>query len=178
MRKIILIGGDLASGKSTYSSFLAKELNLTLLNKDRLKEIAGDIFFASNREENKKLSVLAFDYIKYFIETSTCNLIIESNFKDYEMKELKKILKNDDVLSLRFTGNNDLLHKRFLERLNNNRHYVHKSQDFSKLEDFVATLDELRKVQYIGKVINIQVDDNYLTDNKELLLEIKDFLAK
>ena len=39
MRKIILIGGDLASGKSTYSKFLAKKFGLSLINKDTLKAI-------------------------------------------------------------------------------------------------------------------------------------------
>ena len=39
MRKVLLIGGDLASGKSTYSRFLSQQLNVTVINKDVVKEI-------------------------------------------------------------------------------------------------------------------------------------------
>ena len=39
MKKIILIGGVLASGKSTYADILKNKFNLTVVTKDRLKEI-------------------------------------------------------------------------------------------------------------------------------------------
>lgn len=178
MRKIILIGGDLASGKSTFSVFLAQKYHLTLLNKDRLKEIAGDVIHVNNREENKKLSVLSFEYIKYFIETSTCDLIVESNFKEYEMEELKKYLENNNIMSIRFTGDDDLLHNRFLKRLEGPRHYVHRSQDLSKKEDFLNVLNELRQVHYIGEVVDVFVKDGYDSFNDEVLLNKVDAFLK
>ena len=151
MRKIILIGGDLASGKSTYSTYLSRRFNLTSINKDTLKEIAGDVIHVETREENKKLSVLAFNYIKYFLTQEKGNLIIESNFKEHEIEEIKELTKNDAVLSIRLIGDYSFLHERFLSRLNNNRHYVHKSIDLSSLEDFKKVQDELRKVEYPSK---------------------------
>lgn len=178
MRKVILIGGDLASGKSTYSRFLSKKLGLTLLNKDVLKEILGDHFYAANREENKVLSVVAFELIKYFITSSTCDIIIESNFKEYEMQELKEMLKTDQVLSLKFSGDDKMLHQRFLKRLNNGRHYVHKSQDFTEIKPFIETLNELRRVKYIGRVIEVFADNNDLSQNEKLLMEIENFLRR
>ena len=54
MRKIILIGGDLASGKSTYSKFLAKKFGLSLINKDTLKEILEDVI--QSKEDISKLA--------------------------------------------------------------------------------------------------------------------------
>ena len=36
MRKIILIGGVLAAGKSTYANILKEKFNLTVITKDRL----------------------------------------------------------------------------------------------------------------------------------------------
>ena len=60
MRKIILIGGDLASGKSTYAKFLSKKFNITVISKDLLKEVLGDNIPTSNREENLKLSFISF----------------------------------------------------------------------------------------------------------------------
>ena len=55
MSKLILFGGDLASGKSTYSNIIGEKFNITVINKDRLKEILGDIFIAENREEASTL---------------------------------------------------------------------------------------------------------------------------
>ena len=178
MRKIILIGGDLASGKSTYSRYLSEKFNLTLINKDTLKEIIGDMYYASNREENKKLSRLSFEMIKYFIKSSKCDIIIESNYKEYEMEELKQFLSNNDILSLKFTGEDKLLHERFLRRLEN-RHYVHKAQDFTDLNDLIKTQEELRSVEYIGEVVGIDVTPYPdLTSNVKLVEKIEEFLKK
>ncbi|MDD6226506.1 MAG: hypothetical protein SPK92_02395 [Bacilli bacterium] len=177
MRKIILIGGDLASGKSTYSTYLSSRFNLTSINKDTLKEIAGDVIHVETREENKKLSVLAFNYIKYFLTQEKGNLIIESNFKEHEIEEIKELTKNDAVLSIRLIGDYSFLHERFLSRLNNNRHYVHKSIDLSSLEDFKKVQDELRKVEYPSKTITFEVSkDVFPQDDIYLNKEIENFL--
>lgn len=178
MRKIILIGGDLASGKSTYSRYLSDKFNLTVINKDILKEIIGDMYYASCREENIKLSRLSFEMIKYFIKVTKCDIIIESNFKDYEMEELKQFLPDNDILSLHFTGDDELLHDRFLKRLPS-RHYVHKAQDFTNIEDMIETQTELRSVKYIGEVIRVDVGRyNNLTDDVELTQKIEEFLKR
>ena len=62
MKKLILIGGVLAGGKSTFSHLVGERFGISVVNKDRLKEILGDNIHTSNREENKKLSVIAFEY--------------------------------------------------------------------------------------------------------------------
>ena len=178
MKKIILMGGDLASGKSTYSNIIGEKYNILVINKDNLKEILGDTIIVNNRQENKKLSVISFDLICYLIKKNKGNIVIESNFKPYEMDVLEKLFKeyDYDVLSLVFKGDNEVLHKRFLDRLNENRHYVHKSQDFTNIEDFIKTLDELRSVKYAGKVINVDSTNfNYQKDDK-LFKEIECFL--
>lgn len=179
MRKIILIGGDLASGKSTYSRFLSKKYNLSLINKDRLKEILGDHIETKNREENKNLSVTSFALIKYLIKNIKTDLIIESNFKPYEMEELKEFEKDNDILSLHFFGDNEILHDRFLKRLKEGRHHVHKSQDFSNINDFIPVLNELRNVSYIGEVIRVDATKTTdITKDFELLTKVEEFIQK
>lgn len=176
--KLILIGGDLAGGKSRFSNILGDKFNLLVINKDNLKEIAGDNFFAENREENKKLSKLSFDIMKYIIYKNKDALVLESNFKDYEMEELDSICKdlNYDVLSFVFKGDDKVLHERFLKRLNENRHYVHKSEDFSKLEDFSLMLEGLRKVKYIGKNIFVDCTNFKYQEDKRLFNVVAEFL--
>lgn len=180
MRKVILIGGVLASGKSTYAEILRKRFNLTVVTKDRLKEILGDTIYVKNREENKKLSLICFDLIKYLLEQNANDIVVECNFKDYELEELKPLLErlNYQVLTLVFDGDNDVLHSRFLARLNANRHYVHKSQDFTKVEDFIPVLDHLRNAPYFGEVIKVNSNDFAYQTDEGLFERVASFLEK
>ena len=178
MSKLILFGGDLASGKSTYSNIIGEKFNITVINKDRLKEILGDIFIAKNREENLKLSKASFEIMKYEIEKNKDILLLESNFKDYEMEEIYNLINiyNIEVLSFVFKGDNKILHERFMRRLNENRHYVHKAQDFTNIEDFIKTLDNLRKVKYPGIVIDIDSSNFDYQKDEKLLKIISNFI--
>jgi predicted kinase len=180
MKKLILIGGVLASGKSTYSMILKEKFKINVINKDRLKEILGDNIYVKTREENKKLSVICFDLMKYLLFANESVLVLECNFKNYELIELKKIVDklNYEVLSIVFDARNEILHERFLKRLNENRHYVHKSQDFTNIEDFIKTQDELRNAPYFGKIINVNCDDFSYQEDTTILNQINEFLNK
>ena len=180
MKKVILFGGVLAAGKSTFSNIIGDKYNILIINKDNLKEILGDNFFAKNREENKILSKASFQLIKYILYKEKNIVGFESNFKDYEMEELIKCFEenNVNVLSIVFDADDEILHERFLKRLNENRHYVHKSEDFSNINDFKIMLNGLRNVKYPGKVIKINCNDfSYQKDNL-LLKEIEEFIKE
>lgn len=180
MKKIILIGGVLAGGKSTFSHIIGERFGVSVVNKDRVKEILGDNIQTANREENKKLSVIAFELMSYLAEGEGDALILESNFKDYELKELKAKCDASgcDVLSLFLDGDDATLHSRFIKRLGENRHPVHKSQDFSRLEDFTDTLNELRRADYFGEIIRVDCTDFSYQSDEALLEKIKVFLNK
>lgn len=178
MKKLILLGGVLAGGKSTFSTILRERFGITVVNKDRLKEILGDNIITSNREENKKLSVISFEIMSYLLECGGDALVLESNFKDYELRELRARceLRGFDVLSVIFDADDEVLHKRFLKRLGENRHPVHKSQDFTDIRDFKPVLDELRSAEYFGRIIRVDCTDfSYQTD-EALYSLIEDFL--
>ena len=178
MKKLILIGGVLAGGKSTFSHIVGERFGITVINKDRLKEILGDNIPTANREENKKLSVISFELMMYIAASEGENLILESNFKDYELSKIGEITseKGIAVLSVFLDGDDATLHARFNKRLNENRHPVHKSQDFTRLEDFTLTLNELRRASYPGEVIRVDCTDfSYQTD-EALYERIKKFI--
>ena len=180
MKKLILIGGVLAGGKSTFSHLVGERFGITVINKDRLKEILGDNIPTANREENKKLSVISFELMMYLAGCEGDALILESNFKDYELAELSRLVSKHsiDVLSLFLDGDDRVLHARFNKRLGENRHPVHKSQDFTRIEDFTAVLDELRRAEYPGEVILVNCTDFSYQSDEDLLGKIKVFLNK
>ena len=51
MKKLILITGDLATGKSTLAKKLSQNLKILSFTKDVLKEVLSDVIGFSNRQE-------------------------------------------------------------------------------------------------------------------------------
>lgn len=178
MRKVILIGGDLASGKSTLSQLIAKRFNISTFNKDILKEIFAEDIITHNREENIKLSIASFKIFKYIISQGVSPLILESNFKKKEMEELIPLLKANDyeALSLKLHGDFEVEHKRFLERWNKNRNPIHKSVNLTNIEDFILVNTFYREAMYPGKVIEIDATSFDYQNDESLYCEVEKFL--
>ena len=182
MNKLLLIMGDLATGKSTFANILSKRYDVNLFYKDSIKEVLGDTIGFSNREENKKLSNASME-LMYFIFKEFGklgkNLILESNFHTVELERLHKIAyeNNYEVLTLVLRGDVEILHKRYINRMQNeNRHLVHLSTTIDVYEDFKKCTEYLRSAKILGKIININTDDfSYQTDN-EILNQVDDFM--
>ena len=155
MKKLLLIMGDLAAGKTTLANKLAKRYNIVAFNKDEFKEVIADTFSFSSREESRKISILAVDSMinifKHFCEVSK-PLILESNFHQDEINKIHQIAKENDyeVLTLLVHADINLLHKRFVNRADNeNRHPVHCSEVFKDFNDFKKYIEFQRTLLLI-----------------------------
>ncbi len=129
--KIILVGGYCATGKSTFSNRLSKELNVPCFHKDTIKETLGDSFGSASSEVFQKGSSAAFLLMYHITECilqSGNACILESNFKLFEIEKIKILAEkyNAECLLFRFTGNLDVLFDRYSKR-HNERHWIHKS---------------------------------------------------
>ena len=168
MKKLILITGDLATGKSTLAKKLSQSLNILHFTKDVLKEVLSDVIGFSNRQENKKLSIASVDIMKHiftqyaFLEQ---DLILEANFHKEEIIQLQDLAKQNgyEVLILYLQGEADYLFERFTNRIKNeNRHPTHCTSDIIEKENFTKYLnsnrEELKDFDY--KLIKIQ-GENY-----------------
>ena len=180
MRKLLILGGVLAAGKSTYSRLIGEKFGITVVNKDNLKEILGDTIRVDTREDNLKLSVVSFDLMSYLVAQNHGTLVLESNFKAHELALLKAQCERlgYKVLSIVFDGDDEVLHARFIRRLGENRHYVHKSQDFSRIEDFIKTLNTLRGLEYFGKIIKIDASSFEYQSDSSLFSKIESFIKE
>ena len=145
MNKLILIAGDLASGKSTIAEYLSKKHAIPTLIKDDMKEINCDVVGFSTREENLKLSLAAVQEMIYafrkFIVSKT-DIILEANFRKEELDQILKIAMNDkyEVFAFVFEGDIDILYKRFLDRLpsRNKAHTtLHLEESFEKFKNHI-----------------------------------------
>ena len=107
------------------------------------------------------------------------NLILEYNFHTEELERLHKIAFENkyEVLTLVLRGNVEILHKRYLNRMQNeNRHPVHLSTTLDVFNDFKDCTEYLRSEKILGDTIYINADDfSYQTD-KEILAKIDEFM--
>lgn len=184
MKKLLLVMGDLATGKSTFAGILSKRYDINVFYKDTIKEVLGDTIGFNNREENIKLSKATME-LMFFMFSEFAKLdkdiILEANFHEKELERLHKIAKDNkyEVLTIVLRGDVEILHKRYLNRIyNENRHPVHLSTTFDVFEDFKEYVLKCRKEKIIGKILEIDANDfSYQTDEK-VLKTLDDFINK
>jgi len=131
--KIILVGGYCATGKSVFSNKLSSLLNIPCFNKDVIKEVLGDGFGSENNMVELKGSAATFLVMLHIAEKilqahNIC--ILESNFKQTEMDQIKKLLDkyNCECLTFILKGDFKILFNRYMARdALEKRHWVHNT---------------------------------------------------
>ena len=172
MHNLILISGDLASGKSTLAASLSESLNVPFLTKDSLKEIACDAIGFTNREENRNLSISAVNSMIYVFEQAAKvgqDLILEANFRSDEMLKIKQLCDeySYNAVLINLTGDINLLYQRFLDRLPS-RHPAHTSMNLDySLDRFTSYIEQIRNEDMLFPVNQIdmsELDEDEVTE--------------
>ena len=182
MNKLLLITGDLATGKSTFANMLSKRYDINVFYKDSIKEVLGDSIGFSNRAENKKLSTVTVELmIHMFSEFAKLNkdIILEANFYTNELEKLHKIAfeNNYEVLTIVLRGDLEILHKRYLNRMyNENRHPVHLSATLDVFEDFKKYIECAREEKIFGNTLYVNADDFSYQSDVEVLEKLDEFM--
>jgi predicted kinase len=182
MAKLIIITGDPAAMKSTISKRLSADLNVACFNKDDIKEILGDMVGFSDRHENIRLSNATFAILKETVEqflSQNLSIIIESNFKPYELESLKELpeLKGHQALTIALSGSPEVLFKRYLER-EPSRHFVHKSVSFSSVESFARAMIDYQGSDFVGKVLKVDTTVFEEKSYQAILKSVRHFMAE
>lgn len=126
-KKIIVIEGYLATGKSTFALQLSKSLNIPYLIKDTFKIALCKNVSVTSRTERRVFSTVTFDGMMYVAERmleTSIPIILEGNFvpagvkKINEADAIKRLIDRYNYTSLdfKFMGDTRVLHQRFLER--------------------------------------------------------------
>ena len=172
MKKLLLVTGDLAAGKSTFSERLSSRYHIPVYHKDSIKEVLGDTIGFSSREDNLRLSSAAMQLMQFLFREQTklqADLILEANFRQHELDALCTLAASAGyaVLTLVFRGDDRILHQRYLHRIHSeNRHPVHLSTTFERFDDFCAYISAARSVVIPGNSLIVPADDfAYQTDD-------------
>ena len=182
MKKLLLITGDLAAGKSTFAKLLSKRYHIHVFFKDSIKEVLGDTIGFSNREENKRLSAAAMEMMVFLF--SECaqlgqSLILESNFHTAELERFQKLAQESqyETMTLELRGKVETLYHRYMNRMQNqNRHPVHLSTAIDVFENFRSCTEHLRSEPIPGRTMQINADDFAYQTDETLLSAIDAFM--
>lgn len=162
MNYAVLITGDLAAGKTSLARALGTEMKIPFFYKDRIKELLADRIGYKNREENKKLSVAAFDVLSFIagqMAQSRESFILESNFRQNELELLYELFEweNTCVVTVVLSAKLHTLYQRYCNRITNeNRHPAHLV--FASEEEFNDYMEKLRQCDYRGEVLKIDAE--------------------
>ena len=126
-KKIIIVEGYPASGKSTFTRELSKAIGVPYLMKDTFKIALCKNISVTSLEESRLYSSVTFDAMMYVVERlmeTGSSMIIEGNFvpagikKTDESQVIKTLISEYNYQSLvfKFTGDTQILHKRYIER--------------------------------------------------------------
>lgn len=126
-KKIIVVEGYLAAGKSAFALRLSKALHVPYLMKDTFKIALCRNISVAGRAESSMFSTVTFDGMLYvaerMLETGS-PIIMEGNFVPAGVKQvdeagaIRRLLEQYNCASLdfKFIGDPHVLHQRFLER--------------------------------------------------------------
>lgn len=184
MKKLLLLTGDLACGKTTFAKQLSKRYDTNLYCKDQIKELLGDTIGFSDREENLKLSKAAVELMTLiFAEFAGLgkNLILEANFRADELEKIHSIAAQHgySVLTLVFRADTKILHERFLFRIaNENRHPAHVIAALNDYNDFMGYIANARSEFIPGETLTVHADNFSYQTNEELLRKLDGFMGK
>ena len=175
-KKIIIIAGYLASGKSTFALKMSKKLNIPYFIKDTLKSAICTSIPIESRDESKRFSVATFDAILYITERlmeTGYPFIIEGNFETgagYKVNEahfLKALIEKYDYQSLTFVlhGDTRKLYERFYDREKQpERGQANQIHSELSYEDFDKWIKPLGDFTVGVKTIKIDTTDFELVD--------------
>lgn len=143
-KRIILVSGYAAGGKTVFSKRLSEALMLPVFNKDDMKAVLGNYIPLPTRAESKNLSNATVGVMLHIAENmmkTEKQFILESNFREDETEVLRRLLKKYDyeALSYVLVGDLRVLHKRFIERDN--------SPERDKANKLHGLLDEFDKFE-------------------------------
>ncbi len=164
-RCLIIINGKPCTGKSYLLHKLCKDLDLSYVSRDELKELLFDELGTSSSEWSQKLGGVSYSLLFNVFEKlfkSKKSFIVESNFSPANhSKKIKKLLSEYefDVLEIFLDADPEVLFERYKNRWNSGeRHRGHA--DNERFTEFELRLkDIITPLMLSDKLIRLDTSD-------------------
>lgn len=179
-KRIILINGLPATGKTTLGGKIAREFNLPFFNKDGIKETLFDSLGWRDRAWSQQLSQASYQIIYYFIESllrAGHTFVVESNFSSKNQASLRALFGKYHVecLQIMCVTQGDVLYKRYVARAGR-RHPGHVDEaTFAEFEP-VLRQGRTEPLDLPGSLLEIDTTDFSRVDAAAVLQRVRAFL--
>ena len=181
--QVIIVNGVTATGKTTLTRYIARELNYQTLIKDDIKETlvehdSRQPNFHNWRYFEQKSLQLLYEAINEAIANNT-NVIIESNFHITEQNELRKLLEKIIVKEIYCYAQGWIIIKRYiLRKERGQRSPVHQDRVWYPQVFLMAIIPFLHKrwnppMKFVDKRLEIDTTRPGKIDYKEIIEFIK-----
>ena len=191
-KKIIIIEGYLASGKSTFALQLSKSINVSCFVKDTFKTAICSSISIADRKESSLFSTVTFNAMMYVAERlfeTGSPIILEGNFVPAGVKQvdeagvIKELIDQYGYTSLtfKFIGDTRILYKRFMDREKTDERGQANKIGFDVSYDvFDRWCHNLDNFNVGGEIIQIDTTDfaevnfdNYIKSARQFISEAK-----
>jgi predicted kinase len=181
---IIIVTGRPAAGKSTLAKWLSRELKLSLVSKDSIREELFDRLGWKDRKWAQELGKASVDMMFYFakaeLEVGHSIIMDNSFFPPVSNRRFQALKEHYHAESIQIVCNSDreTLFQRFKSRADTgNRHPGHGDQDVLE-ELYVNLADTSSRVLDIGGImIEVDTTDFSKVDYQGILKQVKELLT-
>jgi len=142
MSKLIIVGGSLATGKSTIAKFLENKTSIKRIAMDDIKERLFDIGGYRDREWSKRIGHVAWPIFQQLVELHlehNEDVIAEATFlHPNDSVWISEIANRHsaDIFQIWMTADPTIARERFIHRANNERHPGHCDALENVIEEF------------------------------------------
>lgn len=142
MPKLIIIGGSLATGKSTLAQKIVEATGARYISMDRIKENLFDVLGYFDRAWSKEVGRVAWPVFQNFIDLYLGrgeDVVAEATFlwpddKDWLVEICER--RGARLMQIWLTADPDVLRERFIARIGSGRHCGHCDELPEVLEEF------------------------------------------
>ena len=188
-RKIIIIEGYLASGKSTFAVRLSKAISVPYFVKDTFKIALSKSVGINTRINSSRFSTVTFDAMMYVTERLLevgRPVIIEGNFVPTGIKKVDEAgtIRNlldkygCKALTYKFKGDTSVLYNRFIEREKTPERGVNAMFHEPSLDDFNKWCHGLDAFDVGGEIIQIDTTDFVKVDFMGYIEAARSFIGR
>lgn len=176
----ILVTGIPAAGKSMMAEFLAENLGLPVISKDKIKEIMYEDIGFRSREEKVKLGIASMNIMYYTASQLMKNnqpFILENNFEKISEVPLLRILEKYSytAITITMTGDYHKIYERYVERnYSPDRHRGHVVNDCYPEKNPNKEIEPISFEDYMNGIYDRGMDC-FVANGPHIVLDTTDF---
>lgn len=184
LKKLILVTGTVATGKSTFARQLSKRIGVPSFHKDSINEIFGSRFSFNTLSDREMLSKVAVELLVHIAERALSvghSVILEANFKPAEAPAIQALARRQhcELLTFKLGGDLQTIFARYQRRERNPaRHKIHKYHRYPDLETFSRSVAPLAAFNAGGQIIDVDTTDFAAIDYDALYNTAKQFILR